>query len=120
MTNWDKLNKELDSALDSMSKEDWVNWKNKNNKMNYTNPNDPDYQDEPEDWLNSALIFARALSLILNEKEGIVVDIKGDVQFQMDPEVKRVIVFKEDRMIRIIECHADLEEGQYVKLEAES
>lgn len=28
MANWDKLNKELDSALDSMSKEDWVNWKN--------------------------------------------------------------------------------------------
>ena len=28
MVNWDKLNKELDSALDSMSKEDWINWKN--------------------------------------------------------------------------------------------
>jgi len=28
MANWDKLNEELDSALDSMSKEDWVNWKN--------------------------------------------------------------------------------------------
>lgn len=88
--------------------------------MNYTNPNDPDYQDKPEDWLNSALILVRALSLILSEKEGIVVDIKGDAQFQMDPEVKQVIVFKEDRMIRIIECHSDLEEGQYVKLEVES
>jgi hypothetical protein len=88
--------------------------------MNYTNPNDPDYQDRPEDWLNSALVFARALSLILKEREGIVVDIKGDAQFQMDPEVKRVIVFKEDLMVRIIECQADLEEGQYVKLEAES
>jgi hypothetical protein len=88
--------------------------------MNYTNPNDPDYQDRPGDWLNSALVFARALSLILKEREGIVVDIKGDAQFQMDPEVKRVIVFKEDLMVRIIECQADLEEGQYVKLEAES
>jgi hypothetical protein len=88
--------------------------------MNYTNPNDPDYQDRPGDWLNSALVFARALSLILKEREGIVVDIKGDAQFQMDPEVKRVIVFKEDLTVRIIECQADLEEGQYVKLEAES
>jgi len=28
MADWDKLNEELDSALDSMSKEDWINWKN--------------------------------------------------------------------------------------------
>lgn len=35
MANWDKLNEELDSALDSMSKEDWINWKNKNKMATY-------------------------------------------------------------------------------------
>jgi hypothetical protein len=35
MANWDKLNKELESALDSMSKEDWINWKNKNKMAKY-------------------------------------------------------------------------------------
>jgi len=35
MANWDKLNKELDSALDSMTQEDWINWKNKNKMIRY-------------------------------------------------------------------------------------
>ena len=35
MANWDKLNKELESDLDSMSKEDWINWKNKNKMAKY-------------------------------------------------------------------------------------
>lgn len=30
MANWDKLNEELDSALDSMTPENWNEWKNKN------------------------------------------------------------------------------------------
>ena len=30
MANWDKLNEELDSALNSMAQEDWLKWKNKN------------------------------------------------------------------------------------------
>lgn len=82
--------------------------------MNYTNPENPDHIDSPKDWLNSALIFARALSLSLKENEGIVVDIKGDMEFQMDPSIKKVIVFYKEGMTRIIECEEDLEEGQYV------
>ena len=29
MANWDVLNAELDSVLESMSREDWLKWKNK-------------------------------------------------------------------------------------------
>jgi hypothetical protein len=84
--------------------------------MNYTNANDPNYQDKPEDWLNSSLIFARTLSLILREGEGIVVDIVGDARFQMDESVKKVIVFKREGQVIVIECTEDLEEGQYVMI----
>ena len=35
MTNWDKLNAELDNALESMSQEDWLQWKNKNKMATY-------------------------------------------------------------------------------------
>ena len=28
MANWDKLNAEFDSALDSMTPGDWIQWKN--------------------------------------------------------------------------------------------
>lgn len=84
--------------------------------MNYTNPNNPEYEDKPEDWLNSALIFARTLSLILKENEGIVVDIVGDTKFSLDPSVKKVIVFNSENQMRVIECEKDLEEGTWIMM----
>jgi hypothetical protein len=84
--------------------------------MNYTRPNDEDYQDSPQDWLSGSLIFARALSLILEEDEGIVVDLKGDAVFPTDPEVKKVIIYKDRDMIAMTPCTQDLEEGQWVSL----
>lgn len=88
--------------------------------MNYTNANDPEYQDKPEDWLNSSLIFARTLSLILREGEGLVVDIVGDTKFQLDESVKKVIVFKRDGQIVVTECEEELEEGQFVMVHDEN
>lgn len=85
--------------------------------MNYTRPNDPDYVDSPGDWLNGSLIFGRSLSLILKDREGIVVDLKGDAEYPPDPDVKKVIVYKEGEMISIIPCEADLPEGQWVMLD---
>ena len=88
--------------------------------MNYTNTNDPDHQDKPEDWLNSSLIFARTLSLILREGEGVVVNIIGDAKFQLDESVKKVIVFRQDGKIVVTECEDDLEEGQFVMVHEEN
>jgi hypothetical protein len=88
--------------------------------MNYTNANDPDYQDRPEDWLNSSLIFARTLSLILREGEGLVVDIVGDAKFQLDETVKKVIVFSREGQIVVTECEEDLNEGQFVMVHNEN
>lgn len=85
--------------------------------MNYTRPNDPDHEDSPEDWLSGATIFARALSLMLRENEGIVVDLKGDMKFTVDPTARKLIVFLEDRQIKIIPCEEDLPEGQMVWLD---
>ena len=82
--------------------------------MNYTNPNDPDHVDDPKDWLNSSLIFSNALSLILREGEGIVVDIKEDMNFPGDESIEKVIVFHSEKMVRVIECEDDLKEGTWV------
>ena len=64
--------------------------------MNYTNPQDEDYNDKPEDWLNSALIFSKALSKMLDINEGIVLDLEGDMRDTL-PEMwgdeDRVVVF---------------------------
>ncbi len=82
--------------------------------MNYTNAEDPDHQDKPEDWLNSSLIFARTLSFILQENEGMIIDLHGDMNFFNDESVKKVIVYKNEGKIRVIECEDDLPEGQFV------
>lgn len=80
--------------------------------MNYTRPEDEDHDDDPRDWLNSALLFARALSLILEEREGVVVDISGDAFNPID-DAKKIIVFKADGMIHIDSFEKDLEEGTF-------
>lgn len=87
--------------------------------MNYTNPNDLEHEDTPIDWLNSSLIFSRALGLILQDGEGIVVDLKGDAEFLPDPEVKKVLVFRDEDMVVIAPCEQDIEEGQWISLDPE-
>ena len=82
---------------------------------NYTNPSDEGHIDSPQDWLNSALIFARALSLTLEENEGIVVDIVGDMDAGED--VDQVIVFSQDEQIRVIPSdRPDFREGDFITI----
>ena len=88
--------------------------------MNYTNANDPDHQDKPEDWLNSSLIFARTLGLILREGEGIVVNLVGDTNFKLDESIIKVIVFSRGGQIVVTECEDHLEEGQFVMVHEEN
>ena len=84
--------------------------------MNYTRPNSIDHTDKPEDWLNSALLFASALGHILKETEGVVVDIAGDVQ--MDNLLERgcikVFIHASKHKIHITECWDDIPEGTMV------
>jgi len=81
---------------------------------NHLNPNEEGYQDNPQDLLNSSMLFARALGLIFKENEGIVVDVKGDVMLADD--VKKVIIFKQNNQIHIFKCEEDVEEGMAVNL----
>ena len=85
--------------------------------MNYTRPNDPDHEDSPLDWLYGAMIFGRAVSLMLRDKEGIVVDLVGDMKLSTDPEAKKVIVYLEDQQMNIMPCDEELPEGQMVWLD---
>jgi hypothetical protein len=80
--------------------------------MNYTKPNEPDHKDSPQDWLNTSLIFARTISLLLKEREGIVVDIKGDVV--LEREAEKVVVFKKNNQIVIDYTDIDYEEGSLI------
>jgi hypothetical protein len=81
---------------------------------NYTNPEEAGQLQNPQDLLNASLIFARALGLILNEGDGIVVDIVGDINLGED--VKKVIVFQHNNQVHIYKCEEDLPEGSAVSM----
>lgn len=82
--------------------------------MNYTKANEPEHKDDPKDWLNSSLLFARTLSLILEPGYGIVVDVKGDMD--LGEGVKKVIVFNRDEQIVVEAFEKDIEEGTPIKI----
>jgi hypothetical protein len=84
---------------------------------NYTNPEKGETKQDVQDLLNASLIFARALGLIFQQGEGIVVDIKGDVILKED--TKKVIVFQHNNQIHIYKCEEDLEEGTAVNMNNE-
>ena len=82
--------------------------------MNYTKPNEPNHEDSPQDWLNSSLLFARTLSLILEPGHGIVVDVKGGMD--LGEGVEKVIVFNRDEQIVIEAFDRDIKEGTPMKV----
>jgi len=82
--------------------------------MNYTKSNDLSYQDKPEDWLNSALIMTRALGLILKDKEGVIVDIVGDINPEIANGAKKLMVFSEGDQIKVEPFSDNIEEGTLI------
>lgn len=83
--------------------------------MNYTKPNDLDHEDTPKEWLNSALIFAGALSNLLSDRTGVVIDINGD-EYNPVGNSKKVIVCKYDNMIHIENFEQDLPAGSICEI----
>lgn len=78
---------------------------------NHLKPNEENYSNNPQDLLNASLILARALSLIFEEDQGIVVDVVGDAKFD---DVEKVIVFKKNDQVHIYKCEEDMPEGTAV------
>lgn len=81
---------------------------------NYTDSNQTTDLANPQDSLNAALIFARTLSLILQENQGIVVELKNGIK--LGDDASKVIVFKHNEQIHIYKCEEDLEEGMAVMM----
>ncbi len=67
---------------------------------NYTQPDNKQYEDSPKDWLKLALVFGRALGLILREKEGVVVSLQNNM-LSFFPGLRKVVVHRETGQIRV-------------------
>ena len=88
--------------------------------MNYTKAHLLDHEDEPEDWLGSSLVLSRALGLLLQENEGVIVDLKNDMKLLL-PKMEKVIVYSKDGQIHIDEYEGDEDilEGQMIWMHKE-
>jgi hypothetical protein len=84
---------------------------------NYTKPYNKNYEDKPEDYLFLTMAFGRALSAMLDEGHGILIDMKGDA-LKIHPEAKRVVVFNDGKMMRVINAseRTDLEDGDRIMM----
>jgi len=84
---------------------------------NYTKPHDKDYKDTPEDYLWLVMAFGRALSAMLGDGQGILIDMKADA-LKIRPEAKRVVVFNDGKMIRVVDAseRTDLKDGDRIQM----
>lgn len=83
-------------------------------ETNITNPEQSGQQQTPKDLINAVLLFANALGLIIKNGQGIVVDVKGDVDL---PNMKKVIIYNSEEKIHIMNCEDDLAEGTVVEFD---
>lgn len=83
---------------------------------NHLKPNEEGYPNNHQDLLNASLIFAKALGLMFEENQGIVVNVTGDIKLE---NVSKVVVFLKDEKIHISECEHDLEEGTIVGVDGQ-
>ena len=71
-----------------------------------------------QDALDASIIFAKALAAILQDKQGIVVDVPTDSKiFEL---VQKVVVFKFNDRVHIYKCDNDLAEGTPVLLDTDT
>ena len=70
---------------------------------------------ESQEALDASIIFAKALSFILQDKQGIIVDIPSDSKVY--ESTKKVVVFKFMDKIHIYKCEDDMAEGTAVLLD---
>ena len=68
--------------------------------------------------LVTATIFKKALKGLLNENEGIIIEIDMELK-PLYPGVDKVIVFKTDN-IHIIEYDGDLKNGEFIDIKFEN
>lgn len=69
-----------------------------------------------QDWYKAAMIFAKALGLILDEDQGIIVDLNETTKIPELDDVNKVIIFRKDNQVHIAPCTEDIAEGETVIL----
>lgn len=72
-------------------------------------------QSDPS-WMVPALIFAKALGIIMDEGQGIVIDLNDNTKIQGHDDVNKVIVYRKDEQVHIAPCEDPLDQGSIVTI----
>jgi hypothetical protein len=78
--------------------------------------NTTDTNQNQQDWYKASMIFAKALGLILDEDQGIIIDLNEITKIPELNDVNKVIVFRKDNQVHIAPCTEDIAEGETVIL----
>jgi hypothetical protein len=66
--------------------------------------------------MNASLLFSKALSLILDNMQGIVVDVNPDSGVDMGENTNKVVIYRLDNQIHVQNLEMDIQEGTVVAL----
>lgn len=70
-----------------------------------------------QDLINASVIFSQTISLMLEEGQGIVVDIVPEMGIVLPEETNKVVVFKINNAVHIQKYDGDLEAGTAVNIQ---
>lgn len=69
-----------------------------------------------QDLMNASLLFSKALSLIMDNKQGIVVDIVPGSGVDMGDNTTKVVIYRLDDQIHVQNLDMNIQEGTIVAL----
>jgi len=69
-----------------------------------------------QDLMNASVLFSKALSLILDDKQGIVVDINPESGVKMGDNTNKVVIYRLEDQIHVQNIDMDIQEGTVVAL----
>jgi hypothetical protein len=75
-------------------------------------------EENQKDWYKASMIFAKALGIILEEEQGIIVDLDDTLAIPGIDDVNKVIIFKKENQVHIAPCDDDIPQGSTVTLGA--
>jgi hypothetical protein len=73
-------------------------------------------EENQKDWYKASMIFAKALGIILEEEQGIIVDLDDTLAIPGIDDVNKVIIFKKENQVHIAPCDDDIPQGSTVTL----
>jgi hypothetical protein len=76
-------------------------------------------EENQKDWYKASMIFAKALGIILEEEQGIIVDLDDTLSIPgIDgiDGINKVIIFRKENQVHIAPCEDDIPQGSTVTL----